>query len=80
MEKVVAYIDNGHIALASVVLPVCKELGAHPVADFDMIPLYEGHGSEGVGRECRHCGAPLGSIDPDDCKYVMLGVCSDCKE
>lgn len=35
-----------------------------------------------VAHECRHCGAPLGSIDPDDPSVdeVVLGKCSDCRD
>lgn len=75
-----AYLDNGKVADREVILSICAELGANPVRDFDLIPLYKGFGSKGIGRECSECGAPLGSVDPDDCAWIMLGRCSDCRE
>ncbi len=77
---IIAYIDNGHIVAATQIRAVCEALSAHAVTDFGCIPLYEGPGPRlEIGRECQHCGAPLGSADPDHCKYIMLGTCSNCR-
>jgi hypothetical protein len=73
-----AYLDNGHVVAAEVILGICKELGANPVKDFGMIPLYRGGGSHGMAVECDKCGASIGSVDPDEARWVMVRICADC--
>jgi hypothetical protein len=52
---------------------VAKELG--------LVLVYPGDGlKNAVGCECKYCGAPMGSIDPDACRWVRESVCSDCRE
>ena len=74
-----AYLDNGKIVPTAEIHAICDSLATTP-EDFDLVPLFKSYGTKGIGRECRLCGAPLGSVDPDTCAYVMLGTCSDCRE
>ena len=52
---------------------VAKEMG--------LVLVYPGSGVRyALGCECRFCGAPIGRIDPDECKWVYESVCRDCNE
>lgn len=49
---------------------------------FGLVPVVLGYGNAKhiFARECMHCGAPVGNVDPDEAKWIQLTLCSDCKE
>jgi len=74
---IIAFFDNCGIVEADVIRTICAELNANAVNDFGLTPLHSGDGPKNgkIARECKHCGAILGSLDPYDAQYVMLGNC-----
>jgi hypothetical protein len=46
--------------------------------DVGLEPIYKSHGKSGIACECKLCGTPLGSMDPDEAAWVRLGICRDC--
>lgn len=72
-KDVVAHEVIAAMAIEAKLTPhqVAKELG--------LITVVRG-GGEGkqLGKECKHCGSPMGSVEPDDCKWVMLSTCHEC--
>ncbi len=77
-----AYLERGAVRRVwsrAEVVALAHELGVTVptvVREFYLVPLERGYGSNGaIGCECRHCGAPMGSRDPDYCQWIVYSDC-----
>jgi hypothetical protein len=72
-----AYLDKMTGSILSLEEWKALDLDTYP-KDVGLEPIYKGPGKVGIACECRLCGAPLGSRDPDTAAWIRLGICRDC--